>query len=107
MSQAYPNRQNTHSLAIISLVLSILGLMPILPVVGSIGGIVTGMIARKEILAKPDQLTGEGIARAGIILGWIGVALVLLAVIALILFLAPLTATTIQQVETLVVPVQP
>jgi hypothetical protein len=29
MSQAYPNRQNTHSLAIISLVLSILGLMPV------------------------------------------------------------------------------
>jgi hypothetical protein len=108
MSQVYPNRQNTHSLAIISLVLSILGLMPILPVVGSIGGIVTGIIARREISSKPDQLSGDGIAKSGIILGWIGLALVLLVVIALILYMFPVSSTlTIQQVETLVVPGQP
>jgi hypothetical protein len=108
MSQAYPNRQNTHSLAIISLVLSILGLMPVLPVVGSIGGIVTGIIARREIAAKPDQFTGDGFAKAGVILGWIGIALVLLAVIGLILFLIPFSYTTsVPYVETLVVPVLP
>jgi hypothetical protein len=108
MSQVYPQRQNTHSLAIISLVLSILGLMPILPVVGSIGGIVTGIIARREIAAKPDQLTGDGIAKSGIILGWIGLALVLLVVVGLILFMFPVSSTiTGPQVETLVVPVQP
>jgi hypothetical protein len=61
----------------------------------------------KKYWPNPISFTGDGIARAGIILGWIGVAMVLLAVIALILFLAPLTATTIQHVETLVVPVQP
>jgi hypothetical protein len=108
MSQAYPNRQNTHSLAIISLVLSILGLMPVLPVVGSIGGIVTGIIARREIAAKPDQFTGDGIAKAGVILGWIGIAIVLLAVIGIILFLIPFSYTTsVPYVETLVVPTLP
>jgi hypothetical protein len=108
MSQAYPNKRSTHPLAIISLVLSILGLMPILPVIGSIGGIVTGVIARREIAGNPDQQTGDGIAKAGIILGWVGIVLVLLVVVAIVLFMIPVSGTTtIQQVETLVIPVQP
>ena len=69
-------RPATHFLAIVSLVLSILGMLPILPLVGSIGGIVTGIIARKEIQARPNLYSGEGTARAGIILGWIGVSLI-------------------------------
>jgi hypothetical protein len=105
MSQPYPYRQNTHPLAVVSLVLSILGLMPVLPLVGPIAAIVTGVIARREIRSKPDQLTGDGIAKAGIILGVIGLVFVLLAVLALLLFL-PVTVTTLEVIET-VVPVQP
>jgi len=107
MSQAIPQKQNTHALAIVSLVLSILGLMPVLPFVGSIGGIVTGVIARREIAAKPEQLSGDGFAKAGIILGWIGIALLIFIVVAAILFMMPVSTTTIQQVETIVVPIQP
>lgn len=73
-------RPGTHVLAIVSLVLSILGLVPILPIVGSIGGIITGIISRKEILARQDLYSGEGIAKAGIILGWIGLILSVLLV---------------------------
>ena len=73
-------RPATHTLAIFSLVLSILGLFPpILPLVGAIAGVVTGTIARREILAHPELYSGEGTARAGIILGWIGIGLALLA----------------------------
>jgi hypothetical protein len=101
---------STHVLAIISLVLSILGLMPVLPVVGSIGGIVTGIIARKEIRTRPDLHSGEGFARAGVILGWIGLAIGVLAVCGLLLFLYPISGTVIQQgpviIETFV-PVVP
>lgn len=101
---------STHGLAIVSLVLSILGLMPVLPVVGSIGGIVTGFIARKEIRARPDLHTGEGFAKAGVILGWIGLAIGLLAVCAFLLFLFPVSGRVIEQgpmiIET-VVPVVP
>ncbi|MDD5368785.1 MAG: DUF4190 domain-containing protein [Anaerolineaceae bacterium] len=86
-------RPSTHGLAIISLVLSILGLLPILPVVGSIGGIVTGIIARKEIRARRDLYVGEGTAKAGIILGWIGIGLVVLAGLSLLLFLMPVHST--------------
>ena len=76
----------THSMAIVSLVLSILGLFPpILPLVGPIAGVITGMMARKEILARPDLYTGEGIARAGIILGWVGIALTLAVCLVVVL----------------------
>ncbi len=87
-------RPSTHGLAIVSLVLSILGLLPILPVVGSIGGIVTGIIARSEIHLHPDQYQGEGYAKAGIILGWIGIGLVVLAVVGLLTFLIPVSTVT-------------
>jgi hypothetical protein len=78
----------------LSLVLGILGLTPILPLVGSITAIVTGMIARREILAKPHEYTGESMARAGIILGWVGVGLVLVVLCAILLFLIPFTMRT-------------
>ncbi len=81
------NQPETHVLAIVSLVLSILGLLPILPLVGSIVGIITGYIARSEIRKQPDQFHGDGTAKAGIVLGWIGVALALLAACGLLFFL--------------------
>lgn len=90
----YQSQPGSHALAILSLVLGILGLTPILPLIGSIVAIVTGTIARREILAKPHEYSGESMARAGIILGWIGVVLILLAVCALLLFLVPFTVRT-------------
>ncbi|MFU8771600.1 MAG: DUF4190 domain-containing protein [Anaerolineales bacterium] len=97
MNAEYPTtRTSTHALAIVSLILSLLGFTPILPLIGSIGGIITGLIARKEIRANPEKHTGDGLALSGIILGWVGIALALLAVIAVIaviLFLAPLSIT--------------
>lgn len=86
------NRPATHVLAITSLVLAILGLVPVLPFVGSIGAIITGVIARREIQARPELHAGDGLARAGIILGWVGIALIFLACLALVLFLVPLRA---------------
>jgi hypothetical protein len=85
----YQKQPTTHALAILSLVLGILGMTPILPLIGSISAVVTGMVARREILAKPNEYSGESMARAGLILGWIGVGIALLAVIALLLFLVP------------------
>ncbi|MGH8993076.1 MAG: DUF4190 domain-containing protein [Acidimicrobiia bacterium] len=42
-------------------------------IVGSVAGIVLGNMARKRIAADPS-LAGEGLAQAGIILGWVGLA---------------------------------
>jgi hypothetical protein len=81
----------------------LLGFMPVLPVIGSIAGIITGYIARKNIAANPALYSGDGMAKGGIILGWIGVALLVLVVAGLVLFLTPLTFTTVQQA----IPVHP
>ena len=79
-----PIHPKTHSLAVLSLVLSILGVLPILPVLGGMAGIVAGDLARNKIHARPDQYTGEKLARAGIILGWVGIGLGALVVLILV-----------------------
>lgn len=71
-----PITPQTSVMAIGSLVASILGLT-LLPTVGSILGLVLGYMARREI-HEAEALTGEGLAKAGIVLGWIGVALTII-----------------------------
>jgi hypothetical protein len=62
------------SMAIVSLIAGALGLT-LIPFVGSIVAVVTGYMARNEIEASGGELGGEGMANAGVILGWIGVGL--------------------------------
>jgi hypothetical protein len=70
----------TSGLAIASLALAIGGLT-ILPLLGSIVAIVLGYMARKAIRRQPDELSGDGIAIAGIVLGWIAVAVSVLGLL--------------------------
>lgn len=67
-----------------SLVFAILGFL-FFPLIGSILGIVLGKKAKMEIYESQGNLGGEGMAIAGIVVGWIGVSAVLSGV--LILFL--------------------
>lgn len=50
------------------------------PLIGSVGAIVLGEQAKKEIDASNGWVTGRSSAQAGVILGWIGVVLVLLGI---------------------------
>ena len=58
------NVSKTSGMAIASLVLDILG-VPLLP-------IIFGIVALKSIQRQPNQITGRGMAIAGLILGAIG-----------------------------------
>lgn len=69
-SYALPNS----TLALVSLITGILGLT-FLPLLGSIVAVITGPMAQKEINESHGTLGGEGLAKAGIILGWIGIGL--------------------------------
>ena len=62
-------------MAIISLVCAILGLVGFLPIIGSVIGIFTGNKAKTEILNSAGTQSGDQIARGGVIVGWIGLAL--------------------------------
>lgn len=74
-------------MAIISLVASIAGLT-IFPTMGSIIGVITGHLARRDMRAAPGRYSGEGIALAGLVLGWIGVGLGVLGICVAVGFFA-------------------
>jgi hypothetical protein len=74
----------TSTLAIISLIAAILG-FTVFPLIGSIAAILTGYAARRETRAVPPLVGGDGLATAGIIMGWIQVAL---GVVGLCCFIA-------------------
>lgn len=74
---------HTNGKAIASLVLGIVGLTG-LPFVCSILAVIFGRGARREIAATGEG--GEGLATAGIVLGWIGIFLVVAAVLVVLAF---------------------
>jgi hypothetical protein len=66
----------TSGKAIASLVFGILAIS-ILPIIGSIIAIITGYFARKEIRSSGGLIIGDGMALAGIIIGWASVWLII------------------------------
>ncbi len=72
-----PQARPTNGLAIASLVCGLLQLA--FPVVTTVLALVFGYIARNQIRERGES--GEGMAKAGIILGWVGVALGVLAIL--------------------------
>ena len=81
--------RETNGPAIAALVLGIVGLS--LPLV-SILALVFGYRARREIRVAPATQTGDGLATAGIVLGWIGTAFQALVLILGLLFVLAFVA---------------
>jgi len=81
-----PRLRQTDGGAIVALVLGILGIIAC-PLVLSIPAVIVGSRAQQNIRQNPG-LEGEAMARAGVILGWIGIGLaaagIAVAVIALV-----------------------
>lgn len=85
----------TDGQAIAALVLGILGLAGVCPIVGSIAAIVMGRSAEKRIEASGGTIGGEGLAKAGWILGIVGIALGVLFLLFFLVVLAIGAAITI------------
>jgi len=66
--------------AILSLVLSLIWVGGL----GSVGAVVLGHMAKRQIAASDGQQTGEQLATAGLVIGYIGIALSLIYVIYII-----------------------
>lgn len=62
------------SMALVSLISGILGIT-FIPIIGSIVAVITGSMAKKEIRESYGALGGDGLATAGLVLGWIGIGL--------------------------------
>lgn len=75
----------TEGFAVASLACSIAGILGVF-FVGSILGIVFSHVARRKLREHPGR-EGEGLATAGLIIGWVGIALGILGLIMILLFL--------------------
>lgn len=64
----------TNVLAIVSLALSLFWLAG----VGSIGAVVLGYMAKRQIADSDGRQTGVGLASAGLVIGYLGVAIMLI-----------------------------
>lgn len=89
MNAAYPR---TSSLAVVSLIFGILAYV-FLPGVGALVAVICGHSARSEIRrAPPGTIEGDGLALAGLVLGWIQLAGVIIAIGLAILILIGVVA---------------
>lgn len=82
--QNFPQNLNSDilpssTLALVSLISGILG-FTFVPVIGTIVALVTGYMARNETRSIPPRASGDGLATAGIIMGWIQVALIVVGI---------------------------
>ncbi len=76
----------TSTLAIVSMIAGITG-FTIFPAIGTIVALIAGYAARKETRAVPPQASGDGLATAGIIMGWVQVGLTILGICTAAAFL--------------------
>jgi hypothetical protein len=87
MTSYYSQEQvQTSTLAIVSLVSGIVSWV-LLPLIGSIIAVITGHMAKREIRESLGKLSGDGLATAGLILGYIQLAFIVLGICAGLFFL--------------------
>jgi len=80
-----PEAPTTSGLAVASLIMGIVGWF-LLPLVGNVLAILFGHMAKREIAQSGGRLTGEELAMVGLILGYIGVGVWVLGILAFVLF---------------------
>ncbi|GAB2544029.1 DUF4190 domain-containing protein [Rhodanobacter koreensis] len=83
---AYRPAASTSTLAVVSLVFGILSWC-LLPFIGAIVAVICGHLARSEIRRAPagTVIEGDGMAIAGLVLGYIHLAIAIIAVVVLML----------------------
>ena len=79
-------QQKTNTLAIVGLVLSLLPFIGIGAVWGSIGGIICGVMARKQIAESAGAEGGDGLAQAAIYVGIGGLVIFVLVICCVVTF---------------------
>jgi hypothetical protein len=84
--QAPPVKPNSN-MALVSLILGVLG-WTLLPTIGAIGAIITGHMAKSEIKSSMGALGGDGMATAGLVLGYANIAIGLCICLAVVGMLA-------------------
>jgi hypothetical protein len=85
-NRTYTTDKHNSTLAIISLVSGITG-WSLVPFFGAIIAIITGHMARREITESDGQIEGQGLANAGLVLGYGCLGISLLVLCGLVIFI--------------------
>lgn len=85
MQQSHQANLPTNTMAIISLAAGVLSWVA-LPVIGAVVAIITGHMARGQIKASYGAEGGDGLAIAGLILGYVHLAVMCAAFLVFLLF---------------------
>ncbi len=97
----YGPMRSTNGKAIAALVCGIVAFATCMTPVG-LAAVILAPQAKREIRAQPDRYDGEGMAQAGLILGWIAVALTVLGVaLFVVLLIVGATADSTYDYESL------
>ncbi len=86
----YIAQTQTSTAAVLSLIFGLLSWI-ILPFIGAVAAVICGHMARSEI-KRNAALDGDGLAIAGMILGYLHLAVMIVSVVAIILFFGSLAA---------------
>lgn len=77
----------TSAMAVISLISGIVSWFA-LPVLGGIVAVITGHMAKREIRGSVGRLTGDGLATAGLVLGYLNLGVMVLGVCVVAVLIA-------------------
>ena len=89
------------TLALVSLVSGVLG-FTVVPLIGGIVALITGYMARGETRSIPPRASGDGMATAGIIMGWVQLGLLVVGTccaIAAFLFFVVVAGASVQELR--------
>jgi hypothetical protein len=89
---SYAVARPTNTLAVVSMVLGIASFF-ILPVVGAIAAVITGHMARGQIRQTGEG--GSGMALAGLILGYVHLALAVIGIVVVVIVLVIIGAAVV------------
>jgi ABC-type Fe3+ transport system permease subunit len=78
----YSPGRSTHGKAIAALICGIAAFV-VCPLT-AIAAVILGPQAKREIAAEPDRYEGAGLAQAGLIIGWVAIAFLVLTVLLII-----------------------
>ncbi len=82
-----PTTIPTSTAAIVSLVMGIVAWF-VIPLIGAVGAVIAGHMARREIRNSGGQVGGNGLAVAGLILGYAQLVLLVVGICAFVLLIA-------------------
>jgi hypothetical protein len=81
----YPAPLPTSMLAIVSLIAGILG-FTVLPILATFVALIAGYMARGETRSIPPRASGDGLATAGIVMGYIQIGLTVIGICCFVLY---------------------